>query len=288
MICRYLFDCSAMRREIRSGSFWRDLLSEFFATFMLVSIQCVLPLTWGRETGFSDAVMTGLGMGFIVTTMAWSLGDFGGAHMNPAVTFAMTISLKMSILRGFLYIIVQMAGGLAGAGFAYAITPAQFQDRLSATGLGPGVTPWQGYLTEAWITCILVITIMGSTNPARKIGLQMPPLFIGLAVSLCIFAAWNHTGASMNPARSFGPAVVKGYWQDHWVYWAGPFTGSTLAAIIYFAIFDRVDRPKINDVTMEVEQVSEEKQEKHQYNNKALTTDEVIFNSENVSELSRI
>ncbi|KAK2144175.1 hypothetical protein LSH36_780g02042 [Paralvinella palmiformis] len=254
-IRRYLFDGKSMSREICTGSFWRDLLSELLATFMLVSVQCVLPLSWGRETGFSDAVMTGLGMGFIVTTMAWSLGDFGGAHMNPAVTFAMIISLKMSILRGIFYIIVQMAGGLAGAGFAYAITPSKYQDRLSATTLGHLVTPWQGYLTETWITCILVITIMGSTNPVRKVGAQMPPLFIGLAVSLCIFAAWNHTGASMNPARSFGPAVVKSVWKDHWVYWAGPFSGSTLAAIIYFAIFDRVDRPKIKDIVLEVNDI---------------------------------
>jgi glycerol uptake facilitator-like aquaporin len=67
---------------------------------MLVSIQCALPLTWGRDSGFSQAVITGLGMGFIVATMAWSLGDFGGGHMNPAVSFSMCLAMKISVLRG--------------------------------------------------------------------------------------------------------------------------------------------------------------------------------------------
>ena len=86
--------------EIRTGVFWRDVLSEFLATFMLVSIQCALPLTWGRDGDFSQAMMTGLGMGFIVATMAWSLGDFGGGHMNPAVTFAMVLTIKISVIKG--------------------------------------------------------------------------------------------------------------------------------------------------------------------------------------------
>ena len=100
MACRRMCDWNTMKREVNTKVFWRDLFSEFMATFLLVSIQCVLPLTWGRDTGFSDAVLTGLGMGFIVTTTAWSLGDFGGAHMNPAVTFAMMLSLKISIIKG--------------------------------------------------------------------------------------------------------------------------------------------------------------------------------------------
>ena len=95
-----MWDWNTMKNEVNTKAFWRDLLAEFMATFILVSIQCVLPLTWGRQTGFSDAVMTGLGMGFIVTTTAWSLGDFGGAHMNPAVTTAMLLSAKISIIKG--------------------------------------------------------------------------------------------------------------------------------------------------------------------------------------------
>ena len=88
-------------REPRSLSFWRDVLSELVATFMLVSVQAALPLTWGQPAGvLGTAVQVGLSMGFIVTTMAWSLGDFGGGHMNPAVTVSMALCLQVSFLRG--------------------------------------------------------------------------------------------------------------------------------------------------------------------------------------------
>ena len=85
--------------EPRSVSLWRDVFAEFVATFMLVSVQSALPLTWG-EAGIGGPVQTALGMGFIVCTMAWTFGDFSGGHMNPAVTFSMALSAKITVVRG--------------------------------------------------------------------------------------------------------------------------------------------------------------------------------------------
>ena len=82
-----------------SVSMWRDVFAEFIATFMLVSVQSALPLTWETH-GLGGPVQTALGMGFIVVTMAWTFGDYSGGHMNPAVTFSMAISAKITIVRG--------------------------------------------------------------------------------------------------------------------------------------------------------------------------------------------
>ncbi len=99
MVCSKLWSGVYIAEELRSGSFWRDVMVEFVATFMLMSVQAVLPLSW-EEDHLGTAVQTALGMGFIVATMAWSLGDFSGGHMNPAVTFAMVLGCKITPVRG--------------------------------------------------------------------------------------------------------------------------------------------------------------------------------------------
>ena len=85
--------------EWRKGSFYRDLLAEFVGTFMLMSVQSALPLTWDKDD-MGTVVQVSLCMGFVVATMAWTLGDFSGGHFNPAVTFTMMLMAKVSIIRG--------------------------------------------------------------------------------------------------------------------------------------------------------------------------------------------
>ena len=88
-----------MRTEWRHLAFWRDVLVEGLATFMLVSVQCALPLEWDQPGRIGGALQPGVCMGFIVCTMAWTLGDFSGGHMNPAVTFGMAVSTKVTVGR---------------------------------------------------------------------------------------------------------------------------------------------------------------------------------------------
>ena len=90
--------------EAKSRLFWRDVSVEVIATFILMSVQCTLPLSWGNDgqtpTAFGSIVQQGLGMGFVVSATAWTFGDFGGCHMNPAVSFSMVIARQLSILKG--------------------------------------------------------------------------------------------------------------------------------------------------------------------------------------------
>ena len=92
-----------MKEEIRSKLFYRDVIVEIVATFILMSFQCALPLTWGMGTApsvFGNIVQVGLGMGFMVCATAWTFGDFGGCHMNPAVSVGMAVSVRITVLRG--------------------------------------------------------------------------------------------------------------------------------------------------------------------------------------------
>ncbi|ELU02847.1 hypothetical protein CAPTEDRAFT_180401 [Capitella teleta] len=232
-----------MTKEIKSATFWRDVIAEFLATFLLMTVQSAIVMDWGKDDP-AKSIRVGLALGFIVATMAWALGDFGGGHINPAVTVAMVFGGCCTILRGILYVIAQCVGAIAGAGFIYAVTPADFRGNLALTDLNEGMEPWQGYLVETWVTCILVLTILGATNERRKGNVYMPTILIGFAVCLGIMSAFNHTGGSLNPARSFGPAVVINKWNNHWVYWAGPCSGGILASLLYSYMLDRVDRGK--------------------------------------------
>ena len=88
-----------MHTELRNRRFWRDVIVEFVATFLLVSVQAALPLSWGNSDLMGGPVQVSLGMGFVVTCLAWTFGDMGGAHMNPVVTFAMLLRRKATLLR---------------------------------------------------------------------------------------------------------------------------------------------------------------------------------------------
>lgn len=85
--------------ELKSRAWWRDLFAECIATFLLVSVQCALPLTWGRDN-LGSALHTAMGMGFIVTTTVWSMAEFGGIHMNPALSVSMVLAGRITLLRG--------------------------------------------------------------------------------------------------------------------------------------------------------------------------------------------
>ncbi|KAK2168365.1 hypothetical protein LSH36_17g03077 [Paralvinella palmiformis] len=231
-----------IERECRSASFYRDLFAEFLATFILMTVQCSLPADWGKDN-VGTVVQVSLGMSFVVGATAWTLGDFGGAHMNPAVTLSMLLSGRITVLRAALYAASQCSGSIAAASFIDYVHPENYTGTLAATLLHPQVTAWKGVLIETWLTFVLVLTILGATDRVRKAHVYMPTLIIAMAVGIGVSCGYNSTGGSMNPARSLGPAVVKALWADHWVYWVGPLTGSALATFVYHVMLDRVDNP---------------------------------------------
>jgi MIP family channel proteins len=173
-----------------------------------------------------------LAHGLALAVLVSALGAVSGAHFNPAVTLAVWIMGKIAPMRAALYVVAQLVGAL-GAGLALkAVFPDSWQpSNIGTPALGHGVTPILGIGIEAVLTALLVLAVIGTAVDSRapKIG----GLAIGLAVAADILVGGPLTGAAMNPARWFGPAVAAGAYADWYVWWIGPAIGAAVAALIY-------------------------------------------------------
>lgn len=173
-----------------------------------------------------------LAHGLALAVLVSALGAVSGGHFNPAVTFGVWIMGRITPMRAVLYVVAQLVGGLA-AGLALKIVFADAwqASNVGTPALGAGITPAIGIGIEAVLTAFLVLAVIGTAVDARapKIG----GLAIGLAVAADILVGGPLTGAAMNPARWFGPAVAAGAYADWYVWWIGPAIGAAAAALIY-------------------------------------------------------
>ena len=182
-----------------------------------------------------------LAHGLAIAVMVSATGGISGGHLNPAVTFGLLIGGKIDIKNSIAYWISQLAGATAAGFLLLSIYGANGTDVVKAgtPNLGDGISTGTGILVEMVLTFFLVFVVYGSAVDARapKIG----GLAIGLTVALDILFGGPITGAAMNPARTFGPAVAANFWANHIVYWIGPMAGGALAGLIYgrFLIKDK-------------------------------------------------
>jgi len=232
-----------MIKELSSRAFQRAVAAELLATVMLLAstLGCVV---FAQDGGISTAksLLMSLLNGYCVSTLIFIFGPVSGCFMNPAVSFAFALVGKMSPLRCAVFSAVQCGGAVAGAALIRLMAPAQF-DRVGggANFVNAGATATEALGVEFGCTFMLVMTAMAATDAARaKANAHIDviaPLVVGLAVTVANFTAIPVDSCSINPARSFGVAVVSGIWSDHWVFWCGPFLGATSAAICYTYLF---------------------------------------------------
>lgn len=169
----------------------------------------------------------------IVVAIAWTAGISGG-HMNPVVSLAFVITGHVKPLIGALYIVAQCVGAILGSLLLLWATPLGAEGNLGAHGLGAGANAGEGFLLEALLTAFLLLVIYNVVRNRRG-GMHMhAPLAIGLAVLIIHLAGVPFTGASVNPARSLGPAVVAGVWDDFWIYIVAPTVGAVAVAVIWW------------------------------------------------------
>jgi aquaporin Z len=205
----------------------KALTAEFIGTFALVYIGA-----GAGALGVGGLVGVALAHGLVIVAFAYAYGHHSGTHINPAVTFGMLVAGEMSLADAIRYWFVQFAGATLAA-FALSHALGGF----GVTGLGAttfdaaSVSPARALLIEAVLTFFLVNTIM-NTAVSGKAG-NLAGLAIGLTLVFCILMGGPLTGASLNPARTFGPAVVIGDLSQFWLYVVGPLLGATAAAILY-------------------------------------------------------
>uniref|UniRef100_A0A0B6Y9H0 Aquaporin n=1 Tax=Arion vulgaris TaxID=1028688 RepID=A0A0B6Y9H0_9EUPU len=217
--------------DLLSPNLWLALSAEFIGTLAITLFGCG---SWLTDTGVVQIALT---FGLTVATVNWVFKHISGGHFNPAVTSAALFTRRVSIIRGVLFIIVQLAGAIAAAGILYRLTPSRPQRNLGANFLSVDTTSTQGFFIEFLITFVYVLAFYASGDEKRSDLQGSAPLIIGLAVVACHLFAVPYTSAGMNPARSFGPALITLTWRNHWVFWVGPVSGAVLAGLVYDYIF---------------------------------------------------
>ena len=211
----------------------KKLVVEFVGTFALIFVGAgAVAIDVGGLAGAAFA------HGFVVIAFIYAYGHISGTHINPAVTLGLLIAGEIEFAIAIGYWIVQFLGGILGAVMLNALLPNPGD--LGVTILSEGVTPVQGLIIEIVLTFFLVNTIF-STAVNGKAG-NFAGLAIGLALIACIFMGGPLTRASLNPARTLGPAIVSGNYTDIWLYFVGPCVGAILAALLYIGVLK--DKPE--------------------------------------------
>ena len=198
-----------------------------------------------RYDGALGSVGIAMVFGLIIMVMVYATGHLSGAHINPAVTLAFTLTRHFPPREALAYVTAQIAGATAGALALLAVwtdKPAHLGATLPSVGTGSAL------VYEVLLTAFLMFVIMAVATDTRAVG-AAAAIAIGGTVGLDALFGGPVTGASMNPARSFGPALVAGEWHDLWIYLVGPIAGAALGALAYQLVRGEHVRPALTDVT---------------------------------------
>lgn len=227
----------SMAKELGSRRFWQAVLAELVGMFFFIFIGISSTTAWAPPM-IPSQVQIALAFGLSLATFVHATAHISGGHLNPAVSVAFLLLHRITPLRCLAYSIAQCLGALGAAGMVYAITPTAVSNNVGPTTPGAGVEDWQAFLMEVCLTFQLVLVIFSTVDGKRASPGGSGPLAIGIAVLVAHLGAIQYSGASMNPARSLGSAVVGGVWNAHWVYWAGPLLGGLLGAVTYDYVLD--------------------------------------------------
>ena len=209
----------------------KKYVAEFIGTFVLVLFACGTAAVVGCTAAANTAyLLTALAFGLVIVAMAYSIGNISGCHINPAVSIAMLVSGKMSMKDFIGYVVAQFLGAIAGAGVLMALIGKDLG--LGANGLFQG-NIGKSLIIEVILTFVFVIAILGVTSKVEN-G-TIAGLVIGLSLTLVHIFGIFFTGTSVNPARSFGPALFMGgdALANVWVFIVGPLVGGVLASFVY-------------------------------------------------------
>ncbi|WCJ25897.1 tonoplast intrinsic protein 2 2 [Euphorbia peplus] len=218
----------------------KSYLSEFIATLLFVFAGVGSAISYGKLT--ADAALDPSGLVAIAIAHAFALfvgvamaANISGGHLNPAVTFGLAVGGNITLLTGLFYWIAQCLGSTVACLLLQLVTGGL---SIPTHGVAAGMNAIEGVVMEIIITFALVYTVYATAADPKKGSLGIiAPMAIGFIVGANILAAGPFSGGSMNPARSFGPAVVAGDLSQIWIYWVGPLIGGGLAGFVYGGVF---------------------------------------------------
>ena len=207
----------------------RRALAEAFAAFALVFAGCGAVIADNRYDSALGVVGIGLVFGLVIMAMVYATGHLSGAHINPAVTAAFTLTRHFPPREALAYVFAQCVGAIAGALVllaAWTDKPAHLGATVPSVGVGSAL------VYEFVLSAFLMFVIVAVATDTRAVG-AAAAIAIGGTVGLDAIFGGPVTGASMNPARSLGPALAAGEWRDFWIYVVGPVAGASFGALAY-------------------------------------------------------
>ncbi|XP_037048346.1 aquaporin-like isoform X2 [Bradysia coprophila] len=219
------------------------VLAELIGVALVMFFGCMGCLPFGETT---NQLQTVLNFGFIIMTMIQVFGFISGAYLNPSVTIAAVIYKKLSIQMAGFYFIAQLIGGFIGMGMLKIVVPTHLFDGNKTTDAGfcmtiphSDLSDMQALVIEFFATTVLVFINLAIWDHRNEKYQDSAPLKFGFAVFTLGSTAGPLTGASMNPARSFGPAYWSGNFKQHWIYWVAPLSSAVISTYVYRAMFWR-------------------------------------------------
>ncbi len=220
----------------------KKYLAEAIGTMFLVLLACGSAVLAGPKIG---ALGIGICFGLVLICLCYCIGNISGCHVNPAVSFAMWLSGKLSAKDFCGYVVAQLVGAAVGAGFLYWFVDMSpmFEfggvtgdNNLATNVLQPGATSGMALLAEILLTFFFVMVILGSTDSKFGFG-KFSGLAIGIALGLVNIVGIPVDNCSVNPARSFGPALFSPHaWPDFWIMVVGPLVGALIAVLAWKAV----------------------------------------------------
>ena len=218
---------------------WPAFVAEFIGTFALCFIGAGAICTNQWTSGAVGLLGIAMAHGMVLAVMVSALGHISGAHFNPAVTAGLLTAGKINGTKAVVYVLAQLAGAAAAGYLLTAIVPASVWGpvHLGTPGIGAQISLAQATVLEAVLTFFLVLTVFGTAVDPKGSWNAIAGFGIGSVLIFDILVGGPLTGAAMNPARAFGPALASGYWEHHLVYWIGPLIGGVLAGFLYPSVF---------------------------------------------------
>ena len=220
---------------------FQKFTAEFLGTFALVffGAGAVCADRYLQSSGGIGVLGIALASGLAMAIMVSALGHISGGHFNPAITIGFWVTKRVGTLEAFLYWAAQILGAIAAAFLLKTIIP---EETWRAVALG---TPelardfprWAGMALEAVTTFFLVLTVFATAVDEKGAFKSIAGFGIGLSITLGILVAGPLTGAALNPARAFGPALAATHWANQGVYWVGPLAGGFVAGLLYDSLY---------------------------------------------------
>ncbi len=221
----------------------QKLFAEFIGTFALIFFGAGSICTdqFLHSTGQGGLGLLGIALahGLAIGLMVTAIGHISGGHLNPAVTIGFWVTKRLSTLDAILYWIAQLAGAVMAAYLLRAVIPRDtwLIAALGTPDLARDFTRSYAMLLEGVMTFFLVFVVFATAVDERGAFNKIAGFAIGLTITMDILLGGPLTGAAMNPARAFGPALAANHWANHGVYWVGPLAGGFLAGLVYDGLY---------------------------------------------------